>query len=60
MKAVNDKVYVNQLGEFEKVMNISKVKRYDSNKYSPNVVTVISPPNQLSTEKTHVSSGLGA
>ena len=41
-------------------MNISKLKRYDSNKYSPNLVSAIPPLNQPSTEKTHVSAGQGA
>ena len=60
IKAVNDNVYVIQLGDVEKVMNISKLKRYDSNKYSPNLVSAIPPPNQPSTEKNLVSSGQGA
>jgi len=61
IKTVNDNVivYVIQLGDVEKVINISKLKRYDSNKYSPNLVTAISPPNQPSTEKIMFHRGKG-
>ena len=37
VKAVNDHVYVVKIGNTEKVVNISKLKKYNANKYSPNL-----------------------
>ena len=68
VKAVNDHVYVVKIGEIEKVVNISKLKKYTANKYSPpftlrskdSVVTKSKPGSPKSPSRTGMEIQLHA